>query len=125
MRSKNLSSQKKRGSKKTLAKRLAESAGILFSALLVFSAIVYAITWSPGDPPQAAPGDGNVLLEEVLWTKNGPTKIFYNGGNVGIGATEPSEKLEVNGNIKINNEIIFEGGGYIIDDGSQLIIGRN
>jgi len=30
-------------------------------------------------------------------------------GNVGIGDTTPSEKLEVNGNVKINNSIIFGG----------------
>ena len=46
-------------------------------------------------------------------------------GNVGIGTMTPTEKLEVDGNIKINNEIIFEGGGYIRDDGTQLIIGHN
>ncbi|MFH1546844.1 MAG: hypothetical protein ABIE14_05730, partial [Patescibacteria group bacterium] len=89
MRSKN-SSPKKQGFKKALAKRLVESAGIFFTILLVFSAIVYAFTtWAPGGPPQAAPGDGNVFLEEVLWTKNGPAKIFYNGGKVGIGTTTP------------------------------------
>ncbi len=51
-------------SKKTtnsLAKRFIESAGILFTLLLVSAGIVYAFTtWSSGEAPQAAPGDGNV-----------------------------------------------------------------
>ncbi len=36
------------------------------------------------------------------WTTNG-SNIYYNTGNVGIGALVPSEKLEVNGNIKIGS----------------------
>ena len=82
--------------KKTLAKRLAESTGILFSTLLVFSAIVYAFTtWSPGGPPQAVPGEGNVAMG---WGDDG-TNIYRESGNVGIGTTVPEAKLEVNGNI--------------------------
>ena len=57
----------------------------------------------------------------------GADNFFVNNtsGDVGIGTVNPSEKLEVDGNIKINNEIIFTGGGYIRDEGSQLIIGHN
>lgn len=36
------------------------------------------------------------------WINNG-TSIYYNTGNVGIGATVPAEKLEVIGNIKIGD----------------------
>ena len=36
------------------------------------------------------------------WITNG-TSIYYNTGNVGIGATVPAEKLEVIGNIKIGD----------------------
>jgi len=36
------------------------------------------------------------------WITNG-TNIYYNTGNVGIGATVPGEPLEVNGNIKIGS----------------------
>ena len=62
--------------------------------LFMFAGIVYA--WFPGNPPQAAPGEGNVELKEALWTKNGPAKIFYNTGNVGIGTDEPgTAKLSI------------------------------
>ncbi len=36
------------------------------------------------------------------WTTNG-ANIYYNTGNVGIGATVPAEPLDVNGNIKIGD----------------------
>lgn len=43
-----------------------------------------------------------------FWTSNG-NNIYRNSGNVGIGTTNPTQKLEVNGNIKfssVNNQII-------------------
>ena len=57
---------------KSLAKRLVESSGILFAALLVFAAIAYALsTWAPGNPPAAAPGDGNVEANFLIETYAG------------------------------------------------------
>ncbi len=50
---------------KSLAKRFIESAGILFSLLLVFVAIAYAAgftAWDSGRAPQTVPGLGNVEL---------------------------------------------------------------
>jgi len=83
--------------KKALVKRATESVGILLTLLLVFSAIVYAITWVPGGPPQAAPGAGNV---ELSWTNDG-TNVYRVGGNVGIGDATPDAglKLDVEGRI--------------------------
>ncbi len=47
----------------SLAKRFIESAGILFTLLLVSASIVYAFTtWSSGEAPQTSPGLGNVEL---------------------------------------------------------------
>lgn len=41
------------------------------------------------------------------WIVNG-TKIYYNGGNVGIGLKSPSSKLDVNGDINISNGNAFK-----------------
>ena len=48
--------------RKAIIKKIVESAGIFFTMLFMFAGIVYALTWSPGNPPEAAPGDGNVEL---------------------------------------------------------------
>ena len=50
-----------------------------------------------------------------------PERMRINGdGNVGIGTTTPSEKLEVNGNILLDKG---DGGRIIIKNGSQNILG--
>lgn len=51
----------------------------------------------------------NIL--DVTWLKNG-TNISYTGGNVGIGTTTPTAKLEIVGSIKINNG--SQGTGKIL-----------
>ena len=55
------------------------------------------------------------------------TKMTINNNNVGIGTKTPSERLEVNGNIKVNNNIIFQGktfpDGTNIWGGTDLIEG--
>ena len=40
-----------------------------------------------------------------FWTGTSDSDICYNGGNVGIGTTNPGEKLEVNGTVKAINYI--------------------
>jgi hypothetical protein len=56
-------------------------------------------------------GDGSNLTGlsgSTNWISSG-TSIYYNDGNVGIGTTTPTEKLEVSGNTKISGQIIAEG----------------
>ncbi len=46
--------------------------------------------------------------ENVVWDISGDD-IYYNGGNVGIGKTEPMEKLDVDGNISLSGELMPDG----------------
>ena len=72
-------------------------------------------------------GSGQVLSlvpQESLWTI-GTTDITYTGGNVGIGTTSPSEKLQVNGRLRIvaaehSAGIWFLGNGVANDYGSMF-----
>ncbi|MEZ4911858.1 MAG: hypothetical protein R2774_13470 [Saprospiraceae bacterium] len=41
-----------------------------------------------------------------LWTDNGSQDIYYNAGNVGVGTTSPSQKLDVSGNIQASGDVI-------------------
>ena len=56
--------------------------------------------------------DANTLPGSGLWLENGNDIYNSNSGNVGIGVTGPSEKLSVNGNLRIfgtdTNAIQFE-----------------
>jgi len=61
----------------------------------------------------AGGGDGGT---STVWQENG-TKIYYNAGNVGINTSEPTETLEVVGNILANN-VTIKG---TIDNGSGAI----
>ncbi|MCM2351457.1 MAG: hypothetical protein NDI69_15650 [Bacteriovoracaceae bacterium] len=44
------------------------------------------------------------------WSKTG-NKIFYNTDNVGIGTTNPNEKLDVTGNIALTGKVRFKDSG--------------
>jgi hypothetical protein len=45
---------------------------------------------------------------------------WFNGGNVGIGTTSPTRKLNVNGNVGINNQLLLDSANY----GEHLTIRR-
>jgi hypothetical protein len=54
-------------------------------------------------------GDGSSLtgLNDSKWLEysGDASKIYYNGGNVGIGVTDPDSKLEVNGDIYATGDV--------------------
>ena len=60
--------------------------------------------------PQGPPGEATVKGTEDLLVKftdntiGGNSQIFDNGRNVGIGTTNPQQRLEVNGNIQIHEQ---------------------
>ena len=60
--------------------------------------------------PQGPPGEGSVKGTEDFLVKftddtvGGNSQIFDNGRNVGIGTTNPTQRLEVNGNIQIHEQ---------------------
>lgn len=49
----------------------------------------------------------SVFIDETFWGKDGTTSnLVYMNGNVGIGTTAPTEKLDVFGNIRITGHIL-------------------
>jgi len=64
---------------------------------------------------------GNGAANMQFWTWNGSADAervrIANDGNVGIGTSSPSQKLEVNGNIKLT------GGGFVYGDGANSDLG--
>ena len=79
---------------------------------------------------------GSLYTGFEMYTANSPTSFekkvqiasdngytFFNGGNVGIGTTTPTEKLSVNGNIKAKKLIITQTGwaDYVFDKAYRLM----
>ncbi|ETR65215.1 MAG: hypothetical protein OMM_14622, partial [Candidatus Magnetoglobus multicellularis str. Araruama] len=55
----------------------------------------------------------------MIFDKTGSSIHTAETGNIGIGITTPTEKLEVDGNIKITNDLIFANGSSSV---SQTIL---
>ncbi len=60
----------------------------------------------------------------TLWSSSEDT-LFYNSGNVGVGTSEPIQKLHVNGNMRVEDTLVFPGYSYqSFDSRGQLLIGE-
>jgi hypothetical protein len=66
-------------------------------------------------------GNLNMNNYDIYNVKNVNTTNLFATGNVGIGTTTPSEKLEVSGNIKLSGYINI-AGSYIRKVGSSIVI---
>jgi|GEM_PF-3325831 len=65
-------------------------------------------------------GTNWVNQPSTTWAKSG-TNVYYNGGNVGIGTSNPSEKLDVQGNAVISGNV---GIGYISPSSALQVKGQ-
>ena len=53
--------------------------------------------------------DGNPFVSTPWTIESGPTALSYTGGNVGVGGTTPSAKLEVTGNAHVSTDLSVGG----------------
>ena len=58
--------------------------------------------------------DGNPFVSTPWTIESGPTALSYTLGNVGVGGTTPSAKLEVTGNAHVSTDLSV-GGGFTVD----------
>jgi hypothetical protein len=69
---------------------------------------------------------GKSLSFRNNWDFSGIDKMtLMDGGNVGIGTTSPSEKLQINGNIRIGQSDLDANVDYMIKSAGQLAIHAN
>jgi len=69
-----------------------------------------------GDINQVLLGDGTFgALPSGLWTTGTGGKIYYNGGKVGIGTATPNFKLDVDGDVRITQNLYLQGELVISD----------
>jgi hypothetical protein len=68
-----------------------------------------------GDPSQVLLGDGTFGAAPGFWTSGTSGKIYYNGGKVGIGTATPNFKLDVDGDVRITQNLYLQGELVISD----------
>ncbi|MFL5764645.1 MAG: hypothetical protein ACJ77K_11940 [Bacteroidia bacterium] len=69
-----------------------------------------------GDASQVLLGDGTFgSVPAGLWSTGSGGKIYYNGGKVGIGTATPNFKLDVDGDVRITQNLYLQGELVISD----------
>jgi hypothetical protein len=86
----------------------------------VYAVNVYASNINGGSPITGS-GSTNYVAKFTGTTTLGNSIIYDTGTNVGIGTTNPGEKLEVSGNIKLSGYINV-AGSYIRKVGGSIVI---
>jgi hypothetical protein len=88
--------------------------------------INYVLTCQAKDkvytPSTTVPGrdvDGCVVALDMLWAKGTGANIYYNNGLVGINTNVPTEKLDVNGYVRVRSTN-GEGGTIRLDGNNGL-----
>ncbi|MFL5765479.1 MAG: hypothetical protein ACJ77K_16155 [Bacteroidia bacterium] len=69
-----------------------------------------------GDVNQVLLGDGTFgSVPAGLWSTGSGGKIYYNGGKVGIGTATPNFKLDVDGDMRVTQDLYLQGALIISD----------
>ncbi|MGZ4054454.1 MAG: hypothetical protein ACXVDZ_10575 [Bacteroidia bacterium] len=68
-----------------------------------------------GSTSQVLLGDGTFGTTPGLWSTGTGSKIYYNAGKVGIGTATPNYLLDVNGDVRIANNLYLQGALVISD----------
>jgi len=83
-------------------------------------------SWPSGGGGIGGSGTANYVAKFTDATTIGNSQIYDNGTNVGIGTTSPVEKLQVAGNVNINNRLfVRSGSGWAGSPTISLAIGDN
>jgi hypothetical protein len=90
------------------------------STIFLQSNSVTTSWWTSGDVElESRPDWADDVNGTNVWSESG-TSIYYNSGNVGIGTSAPTEKLNVVGNVNVTQNLSV-GGAVIYKQGEDLI----
>lgn len=68
---------------------------------------------------------GSMANDFIVRTNGGFERMRVDGnGNVGVGTTSPTEKLEVSGNVKLSGDISSSSSAMKITSGGSICLGK-
>ncbi|OFX18332.1 MAG: hypothetical protein A2033_00665, partial [Bacteroidetes bacterium GWA2_31_9] len=95
---------------------------LLVNGSLKVNGILYDLDSDAGTNGQilSSTGSGTNWINAPTspWSTSG-LNTYYNSGNVGIGTSSPAQKLDVAGDIKLNNSLYFTTGNFSIFNGNS------